>query len=507
MSGVHNSVETVNAAATAIITAESRVQPSTVQASKRRWGSCWSIYWCFGSYKNNKRIGHAVLLSESAAPAVVAPNAEIRNLPSTIVLPFIAPPSSPASFLQSDPPSAARSPAAGLLSLASLSVDTRSPGGTAPIYTIGPYAHETQLVSPPVFSTFTTEPSTASFTPPPEPVQMTTPSSPDVPFAQLLSSSLARNRRNSVNNFKYSLSQYEFQPYQYPGSPGGHVKSPGSAVSTSGTSSPFPEKRPVMEFRMGEAPKFLGNEYFPYYKWGSRVGSGSLTPNGCSRLGSGTLTPNGGISRLGSGTVTPNGGLSVLGSGTVTPNGKISSQGSGTLTPNGGEDCKLLQNRISEVALLTNSDHKSQNDTAVDDHRVSFELLGEDIPICIVRETLPSNIYASKSLQEATASAVDKNDPMAGNAEVSHREPLDGENMSEVPGMPSDGEGDDFLQKHRTISLGSSKDFNFNNAKAEVPEKSSIHCEWWTSEEVVKEDTDPKNSWSFFPMLGSPGTR
>lgn len=31
MSSVHNSVETVNAAATAIVTAESRVQPSAVQ--------------------------------------------------------------------------------------------------------------------------------------------------------------------------------------------------------------------------------------------------------------------------------------------------------------------------------------------------------------------------------------------------------------------------------------------------------------------------------------------
>ncbi|KAL0400729.1 UNVERIFIED_CONTAM: hypothetical protein Slati_4102800 [Sesamum latifolium] len=313
MTSVHNSAETLNAAATAIVTAENRAQPSTVQ--KRRWGSCWSIYWCFGSYKHSKRIGHAVLISEPTAQVALAPVVENLDRSATLMLPFIAPPSSPASFLQSDPPSATQSPA-GLLSLAALSVHTNSPGGTAPIFTIGPYAYETQLVSPPVFSTFTTEPSTASFTPPPEPVQMTTPSSPEVPFAQLLSSSLARNRRNSGNNMKSSLSQYEFLAYE----------SPGSALSTSGTSSPFPDKRPIVEFHRGEAPKFIGYEHFFNHKWGSRVGSGSLTPNGRgSRLGSGALTPNGGLSRL----------------------------GSGALTPNGGEppsrDCNLLENQISEV--------------------------------------------------------------------------------------------------------------------------------------------------------------
>lgn len=462
MSSVHNSVETVNAAATAIVTAESRVQPSTVQ--KRRWGSCWSIYWCFGSYKHNKRIGHAVLVSEPAAPGVVAPISESRSHPSTIVLPFIAPPSSPASFLQSDPPSATQSPA-GLLSLASLSVHAHSSGGTAPMFTIGPYAHETQLVSPPVFSTFTTEPSTACFTPPPEAVQMTTPSSPEVPFAQLLSSSLARNRRNSGPNLKYNLSQYEFQPYQYPGSPGGHIKSPGSAISTSGTSSPFPDKRPIMEFRVGEAPKFLGYEHFPNYRWDSRVGSGSLTPNGWgSRLGSGALTPNGGEPP--------------------------------------SRDGNLMENQIYEVASLANSEHKTQNDDPVVDHRVSFELFGEDIPTCIVREPTPSHRNMSADAQEAIIDGTDKKDSETENADGC-REQLNRDTANEVPGIASEGEGEEIHQKHRTISLGSSKEFNFNNAKGEVSEKSSVDCEWWTSEEVVRKELGPRNSWSFFPMLQS----
>ncbi|KAL7147441.1 hypothetical protein ABFS83_06G107700 [Erythranthe nasuta] len=454
MSSVHNSVDTVNAAATAIVTAESRVQPSTVE--KRRWGSCWSIYWCFGSHKHSKRIGHAVLISEpSPSGRITAPISENRNHSSTITLPFIAPPSSPASFLQSDPSSSTQSPATGLLSLASLSAHSHSPGGTPPIFTIGPYAHETQLVSPPVFSTFTTEPSTASFTPPPEPVQMTTPSSPEVPFAQLLSSSLAKSRRSNGNNLKYAFSQYEFQPYQYPASPGGHIKSPGSAISTSGTSSPFPDNR----------AKFFGYEHFPSYKWDSRVGSGSLTPNGWgSRLGSGALTPNGG-------------------------------------EPPSRDSSSILENQIYEVASLANSDNKSQSDDAVvDHHRVSFELFGEDIPTCTVREPAPSDKEAFIKPREEIRRGTNNEEFFI----TKHSDNLNKETVSEVRGVPLDSEGEDLDLKHRTISFGSSKDFNFNNAKEEeVSEKSSVDCEWWINENGVTKELSPRNSWSFFPMLQS----
>ncbi|KAI3680315.1 hypothetical protein L2E82_50415 [Cichorium intybus] len=292
MSLVNNSVETVNAAATAIVTAESRVQPTSVQ--KRRWSSCWSLYWCFGSYKQSKQISHALLVPESTAPGPTQPSTQNTNTSNTVVFPFIAPPSSPASFLQSDPPSASYSPV-GVLSFKSLSQNPHSQGVSSSIFTIGPYAYETQLVSPPVFSTYTTEPSTASFTPPPESVQITTPSSPEVPFAQLLTSSLARARRHSMgSNQKFPFSQYEFQPY--------NTK-----------------------------------------KLGSRLSSGSLTPNGWgSRLGSGSLTPNGGE-----------------------------------------------MSQISEVASLANSATSSPKGETLVDHRVSFELTHLDVV---------NNLESSRSL-------------------------------------------------------------------------------------------------------------
>ncbi|XLR23288.1 hypothetical protein HN51_069614 [Arachis hypogaea] len=93
------------------------------------WGSWWSLYWCFGStHKSNKRIGHAVLVPEPVAPAGLAATMA-PNPSTTIVMLFIVPPSSPASFLQSDPPSATHSPA-GLLSL---TVNSYSSGGPASI--------------------------------------------------------------------------------------------------------------------------------------------------------------------------------------------------------------------------------------------------------------------------------------------------------------------------------------------------------------------------------------
>lgn len=176
-----------------------------------------------------------------------APVSENSNHPPALTLPFIAPPSSPASFLNSEPPSSAQSPG-GFLSLSTLAANAYSPTGPSSIFAIGPYANETQLVSPPVFSNFTTEPNTAPFTPPPESVQLTTPSSPEVPFAQLLSSSFDSNCKKGE--------AYEFQSYQlYPGSPIGHLISPSSVCS--GTSSPFPD----LEFHSsGGPPKILTAE-------------------------------------------------------------------------------------------------------------------------------------------------------------------------------------------------------------------------------------------------------
>jgi hypothetical protein len=186
---------------------------------KKKWGNCLNITACFGYKKNNrKQIRHAVLVPDAAANAVSS------------TLPLIAPPSSPASFFQSEPPSTPQSPV-GFVSKTSVWASMHSPpGGPNSIFAIGPYADETHLVSPPVFSAS----STTSFTPSPASVHLTTLSSPEVPFAQLFDS----DNRNSETFQRFQISHYDFQNYQFqPGSPVSPVISPRSAISD--TSSPI----------------------------------------------------------------------------------------------------------------------------------------------------------------------------------------------------------------------------------------------------------------------------
>uniref|UniRef100_A0A1D1XCF1 Uncharacterized protein At1g76660 n=1 Tax=Anthurium amnicola TaxID=1678845 RepID=A0A1D1XCF1_9ARAE len=338
MRGLHNSMETVNAAAAAIVSAESRVQQVT--SPRRRWGGCFSMYWCFGSQRHDKRISHAAFVPEPTLPGSAPVSSEGQTSSPVPVLPFVAPPSSPASsFLQSEPPSAIPSPA-GPLSLTALSANVYSPGGPASIFAIGPYANETQLVSPPVFSTFTTEPSTAPLTPPPESVQLTTPSSPEVPFARLLTSSL------DPNNKKCEV--YEFQSYLlYPGSPIGHLISPSSVCS--GTTSPFPEHEintsgdnSFTAFPTCDPPKILSAEGLAIRKLAPRHTSG-----------------------------------------------------------HGGS---LLDGQISAAKSVGDSDSRCPNSETVIEHRLSFELTVEEVARCLAKEpTIYPGRVASEPLLEAAS--------------------------------------------------------------------------------------------------------
>ncbi|CAI0403246.1 unnamed protein product [Linum tenue] len=558
-------VDTVNAAATAIVSAETRLQQPSVP--KRRWKGCWSMYWCFGSQKSNKRIGHAVLVPEPEASRVAQPSptqTQIQTHSTTVVLPFIAPPSSPASFLQSDPPSVTQSPG-GLLSLNSLSANAYSPRGPPSMFAIGPYAHETQLVTPPVFSAFTTQPSTAPFTPPPESVQLTTPSSPEVPFAQLLTSSLERARRNSGGTTsKFGFYNYEF-PQIYSGSPGGQLISPGSVISNSGTSSPFPDRHPILEFRTGEATKLIGFEHFNTRKWGSRLGSGTVTPDGVgrgskfgsgtatpdgvglgSRLGSGTVTPDGvGLgSRLGSGTVTPDGvglgsrlgsgtttpdgmwvvgprlgsgtatpdgvGLgSRLGSGTATPDGMWvvggSRLGSGTATPEGGGLYSRLgsgaltpisvvpENLVTDIAHLPLLGNVAKTNETIVDHRVSFELSGEDVARCLQSKSMASN----RTFLEHDRAEENHFSRCEGSFRV-------GETFNETPGKSlAEAEEEPSYRRQRSVTLGSIKEFNFDSSKGEsLDNKPAVSSEWWANETIAGKESKPAaDGWTFFPIL------
>ncbi|PSS04187.1 hypothetical protein CEY00_Acc20027 [Actinidia chinensis var. chinensis] len=424
-----NPLETISAAATAIASAGNRVPQASVQ--KRRWGSCWSIYSCFGFHNQSKRIGHAVLVSEATAPGTAVPAAEIPTQTPAIELPFVAPPSSPASFLQSEPPSCTQSPA-GIVSHTSISASMYSPGPAA-IFAIGPYAHETQLISPPVFYT---EPSTAPFTPPPESVQLTTPPSPEVPFAQFLDP----NHQSGDAGQRFHLSQYQFQAYQlYPGSAVGHLISPSSGISGSGTSSPFPD----CEFRIGDPPLLLNLDKLSSREWESQQGSGSLTPDPTPR----------------------------------------------------SRDSSLLDRQNSDIAPLANPCNGCRYAEAVVDYRVSFEITSEDVR-CMAKEPSLAKVVSS-SVENAQTAA--KNDEKLTTANSC------GAHIGKVSDETSDNgyagrEDEQWPQKHRSPTLGSVKEFNFDNADEGNSDEPMIGSDLLANEKIIEEEGRSSKNWSFFPV-------
>ncbi|KAK4435375.1 hypothetical protein Salat_0700900 [Sesamum alatum] len=414
-----DALETINAAAAAIASVESRVRRASVQ--KRRWGSCWSLYSCFGSYKNNKRIGRAAIVPETSASVMDVPTAEHPPRPPPLELPFAVPPSSPASFLPSEPPSSTQSPT-GLLTLTSVSPNMHSPGGPPSIFAIGPYAHETQLVSPPVFSSFGTEPSTAPYTPPPESVHLTTPSSPEVPFAQLLEPTL----QNCEACQRYPFPQYEFQSYQLqPGSPISHLISPSSGLSCSGTSSPFPEREfttgiPfLLEFRTGHSPKLLDLDDIVRREWESHEVYREVTPDATEPRSS---------------------------------------------------NCCHFNRQHSDVAPLPQIPNGLQNDETAIVHRVSFEVTAEEVIRCVEKRppVLP------KAVPE----------PIENVEHTAEERPIRTENLTgETSNNASEKALADCEngQRHQN----SAREFNFNSINGVHSDEPSIEPNWWRTRQSL----------------------
>lgn len=447
MRGFNNTLDTINAAANAIASAGNRL-PQSSSVQKTRWGGCWSIYSCFGSGRQRKRIGPAVFVPETTVVAE-APTAQNLNHVPSIILPFFAPPSSPASFLQSEPPSATLSPTGSV----TLSANMYSPGGPANIFAIGPYAHETQLVTPPGFlsSTFTTEPGTP-FTPPPESLQFTTPSSPEVPFARFL----GPNHQIGESDQKFPFSHYDFQSYQlYPGSPVGQLISPSSGISQSGTSSPFPDSDAVpdrlqsLEFKTGNPPKLWNLEKLSPRQWKSQQGSGSLTPDAVHHK--------------------PRDGF-------------------------------VLDRQKSDISPLTTAFNGWRRDEIVVNHRVSFEITAEEVVRCVEKKSAPSSKAVSvfpkyvECLREGDGNpselADDQECYTSGQFEVTHKR------------TSEDAEEEQRRQKHRSITLGSSKEFNFDSADGRHSDKpTSIGSDWWANENVIGKEVVPSKNWSFFPVM------
>ncbi|XP_054825774.1 uncharacterized protein LOC129323199 [Prosopis cineraria] len=450
---VNNTLDTVTAAATAIAAAGNHFHQPSVQ--KKRWGSCLSISLCFGFSKTRKRIGHAVLVPETTPAAAgsgggsTATTAAHSTQPISVALPFVAPPSSPASFLQSEPPSTMQSPV-GTVSFTPVSASMYSPSGPASIFATGPYAHETQLVSPPVFSTFTTEPSTAPFTPPPESVHLTTPSSPEVPFAQLLDPNL----RNGETFQRFQISNYDFHSYQlHPGSPIGQLISPRSGISASGTSSPFPDSEltagglHILDFQTGDPSKLLNFDKF------------SPSENKRSHQGSGSLTPD--------------------------------------ATRSTTQDCFLAQHRVSERKMSPGLPSRGSNRQNVN-QRVSFELAAQELWRCLENKPVVLTRAVSKSKNDAEREEKNENSRETGSGGKVLVAETANDAQEKVTG---NGDGDMVNQIPPSLTLSSAKEFNFDNADGGDSHAPNIVADWWANEKVMAKEGEPSKNWSFFPMI------
>ncbi|KAI4364909.1 hypothetical protein MLD38_020940 [Melastoma candidum] len=406
------------------------------RSQKWRWSGFWRLYGCFGFQKHQKQIGHAVLFPETAEPVSDAPATINFVQPTAISVPFVAPPPSPASFVPSEPPSAPQSPV-GLLSLTSIAGSMYSPPGPHSMFEIGPYAHETQLVSPPVFSTFTTEPSTAPVTPPSESINMTTPASPEVPFAHFLSP----NFQNTEGGHGFPFYQNEFLPYQLsPGSPIGHLISPSSGISGSGTSSPFPGREfaaslSLLQFQVDQTSNVFNADTLRSGDWGSRNNSGSVTPDSM------TLRP------------APCSGIFHLLS-------ECENKASGT-----NAAVTLFELPLGEVrGGESNPPAPAEPGTTVSRNSVEVERGSQHIN---TREAAGNvGLDASTSCPE-----MEKN-------------PNDLEEMTR-------------WQRCRSITLGSSRDFTFDERDKKDGQRTGDIASGWSSETVIEEEQLSMKDWSF----------
>ncbi|XP_078443950.1 uncharacterized protein LOC144713262 isoform X2 [Wolffia australiana] len=114
---------------------------------RRGWARFWGGLSCFVGRARRSRVAPSSRVPSFAAAAAAAetPSPSSSAMAQSLTSSMLAPPSSPASSFAHS----ARSPSCCFLSSLEES----------PAFARGPYAGETQLVSPPVFSTFTTEPS------------------------------------------------------------------------------------------------------------------------------------------------------------------------------------------------------------------------------------------------------------------------------------------------------------------------------------------------------------
>ncbi|KAI5071130.1 hypothetical protein GOP47_0013381 [Adiantum capillus-veneris] len=229
-----------------------------VHKPHKGWRACWGKLHCFASPSRKRDRRHPRLLhAPSSANPSSNGNIQISEpMPSSSsISPLVhAPPPSPASlsYIENLPSPAALLTLFPLKCVDDLCSDA-TPRGYSSFRGLDPV-----LVTPPLHSTLTTEPttplSTAPFTPPPELAHLTTPPSPEVPFAELVASSLsvkcAEQLSDQTSTIEASIDPTNFEiGYRL------YSRNPVTISEASSTEapSPLPERVPFLQGSTGSA--------------------------------------------------------------------------------------------------------------------------------------------------------------------------------------------------------------------------------------------------------------
>ncbi|KGN53337.1 hypothetical protein Csa_015172 [Cucumis sativus] len=342
-----------------------------------------------------------------------------------------------------------------LISFTSLTANMYSPDGPSSIFAIGPFAHEPQLVSPPLnFSTLTTEPSTP-FTPP-ESIHLTTPSSPEVPFAQFVQPTLPKVESDN----QYTFPNDDFQSYQfYPGSPVSHLISPRSVISRSGASSPLPDYdfasfgSQFLNFPLEVPPTLLNLDKHSIHNWRQRQSTDSCTQDSI----------------------------------------EFKSSNDFVLNPQTSESMSdhHATNESQNIQILIDDGSKKEEEPGATNHRFSFELSDGDVLLQSVgSKPLESNELAVES------------SPIHEPFETTKENSPHGDHTSNVIEEKTKADGDEAHQRqeHHSVTLGSVKEFNFDNGNGSDTHNPNINSEWWINAKDGSTESTATGTWSFFPM-------
>lgn len=159
----------------------------------------------------------------------------------------------------------------------------------------------------------------------------------------------------------------------------------------------------------------------------------------------------------------------------------------------------VLDRQKSDISPLTTAFNGWRHDEIVVNHRVSFEITAEEVVRCVEKKSAPSKAVSVfpkyvECLHEGDGNSSELADDQecytSGQFEATHKR------------TSADSEDEQRRHKHRSITLGSSKEFNFDSADGGHSDKpTSIGSDWWANEKVMGKEVVPSKNWSFFPVM------